>query len=570
MKLLDTTLRDGNQVIRPGMSHKPDDQVEQFRQYALAASDFGMQYVEAGIPIAGPRSQRVVHAIAEDHRDRAQTSILGFSRAKKGEIDLVAQTVQPAARRGIALLTSVSDFQMDKFGAVAGQEIADKRSQMLKVFGESVRHAKDQDIQDLLVYLEDSTRADVQYLLDLCAAYIEEGATIISVPDTVGHMNDPEAYLDLLQRLQEETPGSESVEWSVHLHNDRGIAVATALLAAKRNLMSIVEGTINGEGERSGNMPLSTYLLNTHVDGMATYPEHARMEGLTAEGLTKLDLLSGLGSNALRIPRSAYMPGHGRFSHKTAAGMHQDGILKNPFMFASYDPKVIGVDIDTPFVYSDQSGRKGLRAILEAQGVTLTDEQLDRANADAYQMAVLLGGRVTDSLLHATAWESKRNGDPLFVQVHNFDDVDIRYEQRTVANGTVKGKSKRIVHVTAPVTVGGEAQILEGKGNGPTSAFVAGLNDIMEDTYGISVDVDKWVERAVTHDDASVEPGQSEDAPGREASVWGFARMHVGADALDGYGHDFNATFASMKSCLQAVNHWCSVQEQNETPAALA
>ncbi|PIQ76680.1 hypothetical protein COU78_05305 [Candidatus Peregrinibacteria bacterium CG10_big_fil_rev_8_21_14_0_10_49_24] len=562
MKLLDTTLRDGNQVIRPGMSFQPDDQIDQFREYALAASDFGMHFVEAGIPIAGPRSRLIVGAIAQDHRERAQTSVLGFSRAKKSEIDLVAQTVQPAARRGIALLTSVSDFQMDKFGSVAGQQIEGKRSRMLEVFRESVRHAKSQDIHDLLVYLEDSTRADIGYLLDLCAAFIEEGATIISVPDTVGHVNDPEAYLDLLQELQEGTPGSDKVDWSVHLHNDRGIAVATALLAAKRKLMNVVEGTINGEGERSGNMPLSTYILNTHIDGMARYEDHARMEGLTDEGLTKLDDLSGLGSLALRIPRSPYMPGHGQFSHKTAAGMHQDGILKNPFMFASYDPKRIGVDIDTPFVYSDQSGRKGLKAILEAQGVSLSDAQLEHANADAYQMAVLLGGRVTDSLLHATAWEAKRNGDPLHLRIEDFDEVEIRYEKPT-EKGAPKQKARKIVHVTVPMTVGDDTFVLEGKGDGPTSAFVAGLSRILEAEYGVSVDVEEWVERAVTHEDEAAKASDSEGAPGRDATVWGFARMRIGADALDGYGYDTDATYASLKSCLQAVNHWCTVQRKS-------
>lgn len=571
MKLLDTTLRDGNQIIRPRMNYQPDDQVGTFREYALAASDFGFQYIDAGIPISGLRAQRIVRAIANDHRERSQTSILGFSRAKKEEIDLVAHTVQPAARRGIALLTSVSDFQMDKFRSITGREIADKRSKMLKLFRESVRHAKEQDIHDLLVYLEDSTRADISYLLDLCAAYIEEGATIISVPDTVGHVNDPEAYADLLQQLREEAPGSGKVEWSAHLHNDRGIAIATALIAAKRNLIHIVEGTINGEGERCGNMSLATYILNTHVEGMSRYPEHARMEELTEEKIAKLEELSALGSNGLKVPRSPYMPGHGIYAHRTAAGMHQDGILKNPHMFASYDPARIGVDVEAPFVYSDQSGSKGLRAILEAQGVELTNEELRKANEDAYQMSLLLGGRVSDSLLHATAWEAKRNGNPLFIRIEDFDDIGIQYEQRTPANGNAASSSKKIVHVTAPVTIGEERVQLEGKGDGPTSAFVAGLSEIMEERSGISVDVEEWFERAVTHDDAAgIEDASDGNAPGREAVVWGFASMRIGADVLEGYGHDPDATIASMKSCLQAVNHWCSINVQENLGVASA
>jgi len=181
-------------------------------------------------------------------------------------------------------------------------------------------------------------------------------------------------------------------------------------------------------------------------------------------------------------------------------------------------------------------------------------------------MSLLLGGRVTDSLLHSAAWEAKRNGDPLFIRV-DFDALDIRYEQRTQANGFSKGKTKRIVHVNGPVTIGSDAYHLEGRGDGATSAFVAGLNAIMEEKCSISVDVDDWVERAVTHEDAGVGNAQNVQEPGREALVWGFSSMRVGSDVLDGYGHDPDATIASMKACLQAVNRWYSMNAQ-ETPVA--
>ncbi|PIR52845.1 hypothetical protein COU76_04335 [Candidatus Peregrinibacteria bacterium CG10_big_fil_rev_8_21_14_0_10_49_10] len=558
MKLLDTTLRDGNQAIRKGLGQKLDSQIDLFRQYALAASEFGMQYIEAGIPISGPRAQRIVGSIAFDHRERAETCILGFARAKQQDIDLTAKTVEPAARKGIALLTSVSDLQLKKFGIVAGKETPGKRSAMLEQFRKSVAYASAQNIDELLVYLEDSTRADIRYLMDLSAAFIEAGATIISVPDTVGHINDPEAYAEFLQELKEGTPGHETVQWSAHLHNDRGIAVANALIAAKRKLMDIVEGTINGEGERAGNLALLTYLLCTEVEGYSSYPEHARMEGMTPERLKNAEKVSALGSWALNIERSPYQPGVGEYVHRTAAGMHQDGILKEPRMFASYDPNVIGVDIRTPFVFSDQSGHKGLRAILEAKGITLSDEKLRKTYLDAYQMSLLLGGSVTDSLLEATAWEAQRNGNPAVLEV-KYDELSITYAKR---------EDRHIapyVEIIGTLQVHGNDHPFSGRGDGPTSAFVEGIGHVLRDDFGIYIDVREWIEKAVTHDTIGrgEEEGDTEEKEklGREAPVWGIVRMNVGDEQVDGYGHDPNATYASFKACLQALNRWCTTKQ---------
>lgn len=97
---------------------------------------------------------------------------------------------------------------------------------------------------------------------------------------------------------------------------------------------------------------------------------------------------------------------------------------------------------------------------------------------------------------------------------------------------------------------------LSGTGDGPTSAFVAALSKVLEREYGAAVDVEQWVERAATH----ITGEDDQSTPGREATVWGFSRMKVGKDTLDGYGRDTDASYASMKACLQAANRWCTTQ----------
>lgn len=169
---------------------------------------------------------------------------------------------------------------------------------------------------------------------------------------------------------------------------------------------------------------------------------------------------------------------------------------------------------------------------------------------------------MTDSLLHAAAWESQQNGDPLELRIDDFDAIEIRYEKPNENMKSTASTERKVVHVSVPVIIGTQKRILEGKGDGPTSAFVAGLSDILEDEYGVSVDVEEWVERAVTHEEVEQDAKESAESPGRESTVWGFARMRIGSDALDGYGHDTDATYASLKSCLQAVNHWCGVHNK--------
>ncbi len=540
MKFLDTTLRDGNQTIREN-TRPLAGQHERFVQYASAASRFGMDFIEAGIPVAGPFYEKVVRAIADAHHDNPRSSILSFSRARKNEIDQAIGCVSGAARKGLALLTSVSDLQMKKFGATAA-DMDQKKSAMLEIFAGSVAHAAAQKPDDLLVYLEDSTRADRKYLLDLCQAYIENGATIISVPDTVGHVNDPEDYADLMQFLRENVRGSERVLWSAHCHNDRGLAVAMSLLVIKRKLADIIEGTINGFGERCGNTNLTTLFTNIYAPGTSTHGDHYRSEkGIL---LPQLAALHALGNEALGVISSPYEPLVGRFAHSTAAGMHQDGTLKDSFMFRSYDSSLFGIDKPDLFVFSDQSGRKGMKAILEARGINLSDAALDAAHDDAKKMAALLQGRVPTSFLEAAAWKAEDHGEPVRLSAFDIED------------------GEQTVRVSGVINVNGTGHTFSGTGDGATSAFVAGLSDVLRSCFGATVDIADWFECAATHEET--------EGTGREAMVWAFTRMKVNGDMLDSYGVDRNATHASFLACLQAVNRWCTRQNPSGSGQTLA
>jgi 2-isopropylmalate synthase len=553
MKLLDTTLRDGEQAIRPPQDQE-ETQHDLFERYARAAAEYA-NYIEAGIPISNPEARSTVESIAAAFQHRTDTTILAFARARKRDIDIACESVSKAARHGISLLTSVSSRQLKKF-KVAGESHKGRSTRMLGEFRKHVEYARGclAHPHQLLVYLEDSTRTELKYLFDLCQAFIEAGTDIISVPDTVGHVNRAADYAELVLTLRQNVPGSERVLWSGHMHNDKDIAVEATLQAMEKKAIEIVEGTINGFGERCGNARLTSVIGNVYAPGTHRYPGHCHFEKITKTNLKNLAGLEALGNKALGIDPSPYASFTGENAHKTAAGMHQDGRLKEREMFESYPSEMFGVDGTEPFVFTHQSGRKGLQSILRHRGIRIKDDVLERTFQDAAHIAGIFHGKVESDFLEAAAWQAVEHPRRLALRSYKVIDQE---------------KGKKRCTVEGELIIDGDVIAFEGTGNGPTSAFVDGLNTVLVERLGVEVDVRDWFERAEIPTGDGKSSGGDQETPGREARVWSFVQMRVNGDVLHGYGKDANGTYASFQACLQAVNRWYTMQQKSKKKKAM-
>jgi 2-isopropylmalate synthase len=237
IQIFDTTLRDGEQA--PGASLQPEQKI------ALAGklAELGVDVMEPGFPVSSPGEFAAVQAIS---RQLQQVEICGFARAVKGDIDAAVKATQDAARRRIHLFISSSDIHLR-------HQLRMSRPDVVARAREMTAYAK--QFSDVVEFTAmDASRTSIDDLIEMVEAVIEEGATIINLPDTVGYAL-PNEYGEMFRRVREGARGGKTVAYSAHCHNDLGLAVANSL-AAIENGASQIEVTVNGVGERTGNCAL--------------------------------------------------------------------------------------------------------------------------------------------------------------------------------------------------------------------------------------------------------------------------------------------------------------------------
>src|SRR5947199_3804642 len=244
--IFDTTLRDGEQS--PGISLNVAEKLEIAQQLAR----LGVDVIEAGFPITSPGDFEAVETIA---RNVEGPVIAGLSRTHVADIDAAYEAVKDSARPRIHTFISTSDIHIE-------HQLQTTRDDVKGQARAAVAHAKGY-VDDVEFSPMDATRADVDYTAEVCAIALEEGATTINIPDTVGYTM-PEEYTAYLARLYELVPGLRDVVVSVHCHDDLGLAVANSfpgVLAGARQ----VECAINGLGERAGNASLDEIAMLRHT-----------------------------------------------------------------------------------------------------------------------------------------------------------------------------------------------------------------------------------------------------------------------------------------------------------------
>jgi 2-isopropylmalate synthase len=363
IKVFDTTLRDGEQSPGCSMNHQ-----EKLR-LAHQLDRLGVDVIEAGFPIASDGDFEAVKAIAAVIR---RPIIAGLCRACRPDIERAWEALQDAARPRIHVFLATSDIHLKyKLRITRDECVAQAR--------EAVAFAKSL-CPDVEFSPEDATRTDPEFLCQVLDAVVEAGATTLNIPDTVG-FTVPSEFGDLIATIRRRVKGIEDVTISAHCHNDLGMAVANTMAAIAAGARQ-VECTINGIGERAGNASLEEIVMAIRV----RHDRYPYETAVVAEHLFPASQLLGEITGVPVQPNKAII-GRNAFAHE--AGIHQDGVLKNPLTYEIMTPQSVGVP-DSKLVLGKHSGRHALAIRCEQLGYQFDRRALD----DIYRRFVRLADKI--------------------------------------------------------------------------------------------------------------------------------------------------------------------------------
>ena len=425
--IFDTTLRDGEQC--PGATMTHDEKLE----VASLLDDMGVDIIEAGFPIASEGDFAAVHEIAKRTKNAV---VCGLSRAAPKDIDRCAEAIKPAARKRIHTFLSTSPVHMK-------YKLQKEPHQVFEMVIAQVTRARNHT-DDVEWSSEDGTRTEHDFLCRCVEAAIAAGATTINIPDTVGYTT-PEEYAALFRMVRERVPNSDRAVFSVHCHDDLGMAVANSLAGVNGGARQI-ECTINGIGERAGNAALEEIV-------MAIQTRNDVLPYWTNIDATMLTRASKLVSAATSFPvqYNKAIVGRNAFAHES--GIHQDGMLKNTQTYEIMTPESVGVK-QTSLVMGKHSGRHAFVHKLEELGYKLGSNQLE----DAFTRFKALADRkkhIYDEDIEALVDE----------EIATAQDR-IKLESLTVIAGTMGPQS-----ATLTLDIDGRHQTVQSSGNGPVDAI---------------------------------------------------------------------------------------------------
>jgi 2-isopropylmalate synthase len=350
--IFDTTLRDGEQC--PGASMNLREKLEVARQLERLNVDV----IEAGFPVISEGDFEAVQRIATEVRGPV---IAGLARCVTKDIEAAAAAVKPAGERGrIHVFLATSKIHRE-------HKLKKAHDEILRLAAEGVALAKSHT-KDVEFSPEDASRTEPEFLAKVVETAIAAGATTVNIPDTVGYAV-PEQFGALIKYLKDNVRNIDDAIISVHCHNDLGLAVANSL-AAVQNGARQVEGTINGIGERAGNVALEEVIM-----AMKTRPDifgSLATDVQTREILKTSRIVSRM--SGLHVQRSKAIVGENAFAH--SSGIHQDGILKMRETYEIMDPVEVGWG-GTELPLTKHSGRHAMAARLEHLGYKLSDTEIE-------------------------------------------------------------------------------------------------------------------------------------------------------------------------------------------------
>lgn len=351
--IFDTTLRDGEQS--PGASMTRDEKV----RIARALERMRVDVIEAGFPVASPGDFEAVQAVASAVTD---CTVCALARALDKDIDRAGEALKSAASARIHTFIATSPIHMKMKLRMEPDQVVE---QAVKAVKRASRYTSDIEFSP-----EDAGRSEIDFLCRILEAVIEAGATTVNIPDTVGY-NLPHQFGELIKTLMEKVPNSDKVIFSVHCHNDLGLAVGNSLSAVLNGARQ-VECTINGLGERAGNAALEEIVMTVKTR-QDIFPCQTRLD--LTRIMTCSRLVSGITGFAVQ-PNKAIV-GINAFAHES--GIHQDGVLKSRETYEIMRAEDVGW-LANRIVLGKHSGRNAFRTRLEELGIKFeSDDELNHA-----------------------------------------------------------------------------------------------------------------------------------------------------------------------------------------------
>jgi 2-isopropylmalate synthase len=507
--IFDTTLRDGEQS--PGISLNTVEKVEIAQQLAR----LGVDVIEAGFPITSPGD---FEAVSEISRRVEGPVICGLARTHKADIDAAWGAVKDAQRPRIHTFISTSDIHIE-------HQLQTDREDVKGQARAAVTLAKSY-CEDVEFSPMDATRADVEFTAEVCAIAVEEGATVVNIPDTVGYTT-PEEFTAFLGRLYELVPALRGVELSVHCHDDLGLAVANSyagVLAGARQ----VECAINGIGERAGNCSLEEIAMLIRVREDA----HGMATGINSREIARSSrMISRLTGYAVQ-PNKAIV-GRNAFAHES--GIHQDGVLKERSTYEIMDATEVGLESNS-IVLGKHSGRHALKDALEQLGFVVEGNALNAAFKAFKEVA-----------------DRKKQVTALDLEAIVSDEMRERSDAHELAWFEVEAGSRREPVARVAVTMpSGEEALGESSGDGPVDAIFQAI----QKATGTDCDLREYTVEAVTG---------GEDALGQVT-----VRLRAEGRLATGQGVATDILEASARAYVRALSNAIEGAATREAEAATA
>jgi 2-isopropylmalate synthase len=432
--IFDTTLRDGEQS--PGISLNAAEKLEIAHQLAR----LGVDVIEAGFPIASVGDFEAVRAIA---REVHGPVIAGLARAHAADIERAAEAVRDADRPRVHTFISTSDIHIK-------HQLQSTREDVLGQARAAVAHAKS-FVDDVEFSPMDATRADAEFTAEVLTAALEEGATTINIPDTVGYTM-PEEYAAFLGRLYELVPSLRDVVLSVHCHDDLGLAVANSFAGLQAGARQ-VECAINGIGERAGNASLEevVMLLATRADDIGL------VTGVQTKEIARTSRLVSRLTGYVVQPNKAIV-GRNAFAHES--GIHQDGVLKERSTYEIMQAASVGVDDSASLVLGKHSGRHALKTALEELGFTVGGQALNTAFKRFKEIA-----------------DKKKQVTAMDLEALVTDELRAEMASYALEWFDVEASSRRPPHATVAIRTP-DGDVVQGNftGDGPVDAIFRAIN----------------------------------------------------------------------------------------------
>jgi 2-isopropylmalate synthase len=357
--MFDTTLRDGEQS--PGFSMNTDEKMRLARQIEA----LGVDIIEAGFPIA---SDDDAHAVGLIAREIKRPVIAALARCNPADIECAGESLKPAVRSRIHTFIATSDLHLER-------KLRISREDCLEAVTAGVKQARAYT-DDVEFSAEDATRTDCDFLCKVIDTAIAAGATTINLPDTVGYCT-PEEIEEFFTEIREKVANADQVIFSVHCHDDLGLAVANSLAAVRAGVRQ-VECTINGIGERAGNASLEEIVMAIRVKP-DRLPYETQVE--TTQLFRASQLLTELTNESVQANKA--IVGRNAFAHE--AGIHQDGVIKDRRTYEIMKPEDVGVK--STLVLGKHSGRHAVKKRCEELGHELSRFELDRVYREVIALA---------------------------------------------------------------------------------------------------------------------------------------------------------------------------------------